>query len=175
MKYLPLAVPLAGALLLTGCSGLTESGSELNSKVPESIGDYKLITRADVSQAGFCEGPTAQELGGSGEAYTGEFLYLLDGYKLPSGQGNCVGSSAFNVAGSDGMLRIVVDNYTGPFTEAGCKTRILGGGRYITACTQILDNLTVQSEGVQIGSQDEYRAQLDRLGKDFIKKADLSF
>lgn len=173
MKRSLLTIPLAGALFLTGCSGLTESGSELNSKVPKEIGDYKVITAEDASQTGFCEGATSKEVVVNDRGYFGHFLYVKDGFKLPETPGLCYDRDWDDDTLIDGVVAFEIWNYPAIFDEGLCEEHYNEDRREVIKCKFDVDEHTVYAQGILSGSKVEFEAELKELSEEFLKKADL--
>lgn len=128
MKRSLLTIPLAGALLLTGCSGLVETGSDLNSEVPSKLGSYKYVTTEDVAKTGFCSGTLGWEKTteiADADRFEAVYVYAKNPESLPRRDQNCseVSPTKHPV---DGMLFV----HVWPNVFYSDKCSVLEGGAY---------------------------------------------
>jgi len=128
MKRKALSVALLGGLMLTGCSGLAKTGSDVNSEVPAKLGSYKFITSEDVAKTGFCTGnlgyeKTTEKAGVT--QYEGVFLYAKNPETLPRRDQNCSNVSPVHDT-VDGVLFTQI--WPTPHSSENCQ--VLDSGAY---------------------------------------------
>lgn len=166
-------------LLLTGCtSTMVETGTELNSKVPQSIDGYEYVSKELAESTGFCTGnPTSEAMNTEAE-YVGIFYYSDSNSQLRPADGEC-NNRDFALSLTNGVVNIMlirnneIDQFGNQMQELIgdlCEPR--DAYEDILACYFFINDSWITVTARQDGTEKQFRDKYQNLATKFAEQAE---